>query len=862
VTIPTRVADAVYRTLLWLFPSQIRHRYGSDMTIHFARQRCALRGRPIALVLLWIRVMLETARHGVGLRFGSLRWPRGLGDLVWNAALVSVWRQLRSSDRVGILLLSVGFGLTSAAVYAVWIVFFSNLPFLTPSELAQIGTTSTSSIRPLPVSAARAIVIETLVGPVATTFAYSSTTVAVEAGDRVVSEPAALVTPGAFTVLGPHVFAGRDIARHDGTKGAAPVLVVSLRRWKTLFGEAPFHRVFLRIDGIPREVIGVAGSALPSTVDFFIPVNLVDEGDSDVARWAVVGRRSSRYSLAQLQGLLSTDVSDTAEGTPGRSTLLVTPLAATLRAPYAGPLTALTIATGLLVAATVAVLAVILLAANEGVRRELALRSLLGGSTVQAVLLVLSRSAAISVAVGVGAIVPALLLTYSLKRLFPPTWPNVDSLQASWPLAGVTVVTSALIGVLAASPALLRLRKLDLSSALRQQPGSLSYSATSRTMRVLICAFAFVSVVSLAGALAGGRAYTTLLNADLGYRPEGLITIDLSQAHFDWAQRQDWTARFVDSLASLRLLPGIHGVAGASQSPVGLGSVTTPVSRLPDHEPSDVRAGLWLVTPGFFELLGLQLIEGQTCANYVPTGDRGVVITKTAATTYWPSGAPLGRRLSITTGEVRRVIGVVSDFRVNPTAHLRPELFECIQDRPTVRMFALVKLSGEADLSTIDLSGFLRSRNPEFGVGSPSSVSTQLERFTGQPRLTASIMTIFASMVICIGGSGVVAVARYACRVDRSGRAVRAALGATPVLLNVQAALSVTKPAALGLVVGGAFLFLASERLKSALPLLVLPSLPIVVTTVTFVGVLVFVSAYATVSREAADDYGHIRLNR
>ena len=110
-----------------------------------------------------------------------------------------------------------------------------------------------------------------------------------------------------------------------------------------------------------------------------------------------------------------------------------------------------------------------------------------------------------------------------------------------------------------------------------------------------------------------------LERVDLGFRPEGLLTFQLSLPPTQYPLNGRAFAFYKELLESLRGLPGVRDAAISSGVPFGVGNYTaTPVSTV---GVSVLPAGTavtvdWrLVSPGYFRTMGIPVLAGRTFAD-------------------------------------------------------------------------------------------------------------------------------------------------------------------------------------------------------------------------------------------------------
>ena len=122
------------------------------------------------------------------------------------------------------------------------------------------------------------------------------------------------VTSNFLAVTGLTPIMGRDLTEADDVPGAAPVLLISERLWKSKFGSNPKvlgEKVML--DGIASEIVGVMPDALrfPRTAEVWAPLADIRKEQAVLSRgnhpgFSAVGRLKEGVSLTQARADLNT----------------------------------------------------------------------------------------------------------------------------------------------------------------------------------------------------------------------------------------------------------------------------------------------------------------------------------------------------------------------------------------------------------------------------------------------------------------------------------------------------------------------------------------------------------------------------
>jgi putative ABC transport system permease protein len=108
------------------------------------------------------------------------------------------------------------------------------------------------------------------------------------------------ITANYFSILGVTPRLGRDLRETDDVPGAAKVMLISERLWRTRFAGLP-HAIGqrLNVDGVSREIIGVVPEQVrfPRTTDIFVPLADLRKNHNLLSR----GNHESFSSLARLK---------------------------------------------------------------------------------------------------------------------------------------------------------------------------------------------------------------------------------------------------------------------------------------------------------------------------------------------------------------------------------------------------------------------------------------------------------------------------------------------------------------------------------------------------------------------------------
>ncbi|MFC1530500.1 FtsX-like permease family protein, partial [Gemmatimonadota bacterium] len=447
------------------------------------------------------------------------------------------------------------------------------------------------------------------------------------------------------------------------------------------------------LSGTVYRVVGVAaegfrGSTYTSNVDIWIPVVMrraiePPEGEVDIVQsdWSwihIIGRLKAGTTLDQARARVNAIVAgsnsfreDLKERTVTIQPIRKTTIIPTLRERTVAYLAMLLFASGL-VALVVCVNLTNLFAGRMDERRaEISIRRALGAGNWMLIRQYLVESGLIALFGGIGAVIIASWLDSVLFSLLAPGMnlsTSVISVEPDLRVLGFTfglvVLSSTIIGLIPA----LRDRSSRISISLRPGPGTTdSRYRFLNLQNVLVMSQLTLSLVLL---VSGGlmiRSLSRLLNQDPGFTTKNMMTVSIDNERM-LLDEESCNSLYRSIVDRVGAIPGIEDVSLTKVSPLS-GITWGGIMHFEGFEPGpDERshAAENFVDPGFFRMMGIQLLRGRGFTDQDLSGSEQVVIVnQTLVDRYWPDSDPLGKTVRWWAeegdGETFRVIGVVGD---------------------------------------------------------------------------------------------------------------------------------------------------------------------------------------------------------
>jgi putative ABC transport system permease protein len=789
---------------------------------------------------------------------------------------VRMFRKSPAFTFAAVAALALGIGANTAIFSVVDAVLLRPLPYPAPEHMVLFGVRSPQG-QNMAASPAKFEFWRRQTAVAGDVAAFTTGYMNYTAGAEPEQLKSAQVSAGFFRLFGARTLIGHEFTDQQDSPNAGHFAIISKQLWLRRFAADPqIVGTSISLGGDPYTVVGVLDdfsfSDFGPTPEVYVPFQFDPNTTDQEHYFTVGGRLEPGVTVAGANAELQHATPEFAAAFPHaidkNSAFFVVPMGDALVANARTSLYVLLGAVGFVLLIACANVANLLLAQAAGRRREIAIRTALGGSRGRIVRQLLTESVLLALVGGglglvLGAVGIKALLSVNTAGL-PRIGPAGAGVTMDWTVLVFTLVVSLGTGVLFGLIPALSSARADLSAAFNEGGARAGSGFRQNKARsVFIVTEIALALVLLVGSALLIRTAVALGHVDPGFDAHDVVTMRMSLTGQRFATTEAVALAIRDGVQRVEAIPGVEIASATCCVPLqgGFGLPFTIAGRPLTKGPYTGGASWGTVSPGYFKTFRIPVKQGRAFTDQDDAqGTPVAIINEAMAKLYWPKGDAVGAHITIGRGVMkqfatepeREVVGIVGDTRDNG-----------LNSDPDPRMFTPQAQMPDAvnvlNSNISPMAWVVRTRTPPMPLS--QKIEAQLRAATGLPvsgiepmdrvveastsrtRFNMWLMTVFGASALLLAAIGIYGLMAYTVVQRTPEIGIRLALGADAAQVRAMVVLQGMRLALVGVVAGVAASFGLTRLISSFLfgvtanDPLVFVSVPVVLSAVALAAV-------------------------